>query len=287
MQAIGQRILFEEIAKAATELYSGRLRMSDAEILDSILEDTDLDRKRLAEPDAPIRIAVVGQVSAGKSTIVNALLHREAAETDMPPTTDRATAHDGEIAGMPCTLVDLPGLDGSKSAINATIEEALNCDILVWALPVNRPGREADRAMIDAIRKAFRSTPDRRMPPIIGAATFCDKLAGDDWPYKEHNLPGDVRKRIGDAMIIISKEVAIDSPTPIALGADEWNVASLRKQIANRLIDGMSVQRNRIRLVRRDKPLGREAIDNFQGLRRSLKNISRHATARYRGRSDS
>lgn len=283
MLAVGQRILFEEVAKASTELYSGRLRMSDAEILDSILEDTDLDRKRLAAPDAPIRIAVAGQVSAGKSTLINVLLGREAAETDMPPTTDRVTAHEGEIAGVACTLIDLPGLDGSKTATDATTQEAENCDILVWVLPANRPGRELDRATIDAIKAAFRAMPERRAPPIIGAATFCDKMAGNGWPFPEHEMPLDIRKRIGDAMIAIASEVAIDSPIPIALGAVEWNVDTLRQHIASRIAVGMSVQRNRIRLARRDKSVGREAIDTMHGLQWSLKKIGQQAAARYRG----
>ncbi|WP_334063335.1 GTPase family protein [Limimaricola cinnabarinus] len=283
VQAIFQRILFEEVAKAATELYSGRLRMSDAEILDSILLDTALDRKRLAAPDAPLRIAIAGQVSAGKSTLVNALLGRDAAETDMPPVTDRPTAHEGEIAGIPCHVIDLPGLDGDKKSCTATLSEAQNCDILVWALPANRPGREVDRSTIETIRTQFLELPNRRLPPILGAATFCDRLAGEAWPYPEHHIPADIQARIGNAMIAISSDVGIERPTPICLGEAQWNVGALRQRIAGSLVDGINVQRNRVRLTMKDKTIGREAVDTFDGLRRGLLSFGRHAAQRYLG----
>ncbi|WP_157937670.1 GTPase [Oceaniglobus roseus] len=286
VQAIGQRMLFEELARAAAELYSGRLRMSDTELLESIIEDTALDRRRLAEPDMPLRIAVAGQVSAGKSTLVNALLGREAAETDMPPVTDRATAHEGEVLGMDCVLVDLPGLDGSRASLEATLAEAKRCDILVWALPVHRPAREADRAAIDAVRTAFRDLPDRRVPPIVGVATFCDRLAGEGWPWPEHRMPEEVQGRIGDAMNAISGEVGIAAATPVALGPDPWNVEALRRAVASRFLEGMGVQRNRNRLARGAKSLGREAVDTVQGLRQSLQSFGRHAAARYRRGDD-
>ncbi|WP_306132161.1 GTPase family protein [Roseivivax marinus] len=282
LQITGQRILFEEIASAATELYSGRLRMSDAELLDSILRDADLDRARLAAPDAPLRIAVAGQVSAGKSSLVNALLGREAAETDLPPTTDRETAHEGEIHGMPCRLIDLPGLDGSRAAKEATLAEADNCDILIWVLPATRPGREIDRATLAEIRTRFAAVPDRRPPPVIGVASFCDRLAGSDWPYPEHALPEDVQVRIGDAVRVIARDLDLDAPVPVAMGPTEWNVGAVHQQLEASFFEGVTVQRNRARLARGEKSAGREALDTVHGASKGLLAVGRHAAARYR-----
>ena len=284
LHVIAQRILYEEIAKAATELYSGRLRMSDAELLDSILADAKLDRARLAEPDAPLRIAIAGQVSAGKSSLANALLGREAAETDAPPTTARDTAHDGEILGMPCHLVDLPGLDGSRDVTEAILHEADQCDILLWALPANRPGREIDRATIAEIRAGFATYPDRRVPPLLGIATFCDKLAGPGWPYPEHGMPDEGQARIGEAVRAISREVGIAPPVPVSVGPDEWNVPAVRQHLEAHFFEAVSVQRNRARLSRGEKSFGREAVDTVQGVTKSLRAVGRHAAARY-GRS--
>jgi len=282
LQITCQRILFEEIASAATELYSGRLRMSDAELLDSILQDAELDRERLANPDAPLRIAVAGQVSAGKSTLVNALLGREVAETDLPPTTDRVTAYDGEIEGTPCRLVDLPGLDGSRTARDATLAEAERCDILIWVLASNRPGREIDRAALADVRTHFAALPDRRPPPVIGVASFCDVLAGSDWPYPENHLPEDVQVRIGDAVRAISRDLDLDAPVPVAMGMSEWNVGAVHRQLDASFFEGVGVQRNRARLARGEKSAGRETLDTVHGVSKGLLAVGRHAAARYR-----
>lgn len=282
LHVVGQRILYEEIAKAATELYSGRLRMSDAELLDSILQDVNIDRARLAAPDAPLRIAIAGQVSAGKSSLVNALLGHDAAETDMPPTTDRQTAYEGEILGMPCHILDLTGLDGSGDAMQATLEEAPRCDIMLWTLSVNRPGREIDRTAIAAIRAHFAELPDRRIPPLIGVATFCDQLAGDGWPYPEHDIPRDIQTRIGDALHSISQELEIDTLVPAALGESEWNVPTIRQTLETHFFEAVNVQRNRVRLARGNKTIGREAVDTMQGLGRGVWNIGKRASERYR-----
>jgi predicted GTPase len=282
LQITGQRILFEEVASAATELYSGRLRMSDAELLDSILQDADLDRARLAAPDAPLRIVVAGQVSAGKSSVVNALLGREAAETDLPPTTDRETAHEGEIQGMPCCVIDLPGLDGSSKAKGATLAEANRCDVLIWVIPANRPGREIDRATLAEFRARFTARPDRRSPPVIAVASFCDILAGPNWPFPEHELPEEVQVRIGDAVRVIARDLDIAAPVPVAMGPTEWNVAAVLQQLEASFFEGVSVQRNRARLAKGEKSAGRETLDTVHGASKGLLAVGRHAAARYR-----
>src|SRR5690606_10707496 len=61
MMSAMQAVLLEEVAYAAVELYSGRLKFSDAELLRIQLASTTADRDRLAQPDAPLRILLVGQ----------------------------------------------------------------------------------------------------------------------------------------------------------------------------------------------------------------------------------
>jgi small GTP-binding protein len=55
----------------------------------------------------PLRLAVMGQYNAGKSTLINALLGEERAETGEAPTTRQA--HEYELLGF--RIVDLPGGD--------------------------------------------------------------------------------------------------------------------------------------------------------------------------------
>ncbi len=81
--AIVRQIILEEVARAAVDLHSGHLRSTDDELLKIKLGSADLDKRILAQPDEPIRLLVIGQISAGKSTLVNRLAGRSVEETDM------------------------------------------------------------------------------------------------------------------------------------------------------------------------------------------------------------
>ena len=61
----------------------------------------------------PLRIAVAGQISAGKSSLINALLGRDVAEVDVIPTTDAARTYETTFDDVEAMLLDMPGLDGS------------------------------------------------------------------------------------------------------------------------------------------------------------------------------
>jgi hypothetical protein len=185
--SVVQSLLLEEVAEAAVDLYSGRLRFSEAELLDYRRDWTRQDEARAADEDAPIRILVAGQVSAGKSTLVNALVGAEAAETDVIATTHRPTAHPLVLDQVECVLIDLPGLDGSEAAQAATLAEALQADVILWVLRANRPAREIDRRAMAALEAALAARPRGRRPPMVYAATGVDALMSA-WPRPENSL---------------------------------------------------------------------------------------------------
>ena len=58
-----------EVGRAAIDLYSGRLALSEEELRLA----QERDRAPAAVAVAPVRILLVGQVNAGKSSLVNAL----------------------------------------------------------------------------------------------------------------------------------------------------------------------------------------------------------------------
>ena len=59
-----------EVGRAAIDLYSGRLALSEEEL--RLAHERD-EAPAAVEPIAPVRIVLVGQVNAGKSSLVNAL----------------------------------------------------------------------------------------------------------------------------------------------------------------------------------------------------------------------
>lgn len=241
-QAVAQIVLLEEIAFAATELYSGQLKFSDAELLEIGLASSAADRARLALPDAPLRIVVVGQVSAGKSSLINALLGRAMAEADAAPVTDRPVTYDLLLDGTACRLVDMPGLNGAATRA-AALAEMMQADMILWAIRANRPGRAEDVRLLADLDAAFAARPQRRRPPIILTATCIDRLI--DWP-EENRLSQAAMNRVADVSTAIERELG-RRPVPLALTRG-WNIDTLTREVEAQLAPALMVQRNRIRL---------------------------------------
>lgn len=251
--AIFQSILLEELAKAAVDLYSGRLRFSDAELLEIQIAGSDLDRARLAHPDAPLRIVVAGQVSAGKSALINALVQVDRAETDAAPTTLQSTGYEMELGGVDCVLVDLPGLDGGTRTSEEVLAELRQADIILWAIRANRPAREIDRRLIAAFDDGYLSEPARRRPALVTVATCIDTLL-DGWPFPENHLPPPAVERIAAAVTAIGEDIGRPPPIPVCAQDPQWNVDTLRQVLVGTLGEGLMVQRNRSKLAA--KPAG-------------------------------
>jgi predicted GTPase len=73
----------------------------------------------------PLRILVAGQISAGKSSLINALAQEVAAAVDALPTTPAFTAHGLKRGGFPAALlIDSPGLGTGPGDAALLIENA-------------------------------------------------------------------------------------------------------------------------------------------------------------------
>ncbi|MEI4488625.1 GTPase [Frigidibacter sp. MR17.14] len=284
--AVLQGLLLEEAAKAAIDLYSGRLRFSDAELLELELAASDRDRARAARPDAPLRIVVAGQVSAGKSSLVNALIGHDAAETDQPPTTDRATAHALVLDGIDCVLIDLPGLDGSAPADAATLAEMEAADLILWVSRLTRPAREIDRRALAAFAARFAALPDRRIPQVLAVATGADQLL-PGWPFPENRLPRPALDRVAAAVRAVAGDLGLPAP-PVAVSAaaPEWNLDALRQQLSARLGEALMVQRNRVRLQAARRDLRAEVSRAGQGIGTGTATLGARLVRRILGDSD-
>jgi hypothetical protein len=69
LRAYATRLLVLEVGRAAIDLYAGRLAFSDEELRVAREQDIGGD----AGAAAPVRIVLVGQLNAGKSSLLNAL----------------------------------------------------------------------------------------------------------------------------------------------------------------------------------------------------------------------
>ena len=245
---IAQAILLEEVAYSAVELYSGRLKFSDAELLDMSLAERNADRARLAEPDAPIRILVVGQTSAGKSTLINALLEEDQAETDAAPTTPGFVTHETVIGNTACVLIDSRGLDGSDAAYASLLAEMQSADMILWAVRCNRPSRAIDQRLLQRFQASFDAKPERQRPFIVFAATWIDALL-PGWPFPENYLTPAAQAMAGEVVLALSNDLGGLNPIPVCATSPTWNIDAVKGTIAAHIGSAIKTQRNRRRVV--------------------------------------
>lgn len=240
-------LLLEEVAHAAVQLYSGRLRFSDAELLQIELESSGRDRQGAATPDEPVRILVVGQISAGKSTVVNAILGEDRAETDIASTTDRLTVYDAVIAELPCRIVDTVGLDGTSARRDRVLGEMVDADLVLWVVRADRPARAPDAALRTAFDARRAMMPNRRFAPVATVMTFADRIVPVH-ELPEGALDATQRTRLHEAAAAIAADLSCPHPVPVRAEAPDWNIAAVASAIDASLGEALMVQRNRRRL---------------------------------------
>jgi len=194
-----------EVGRAAIDLYGGRLRVSPEAMAATVTEATREDRSAqvLAEP---LRILILGQVNAGKSSLVNALSQGIEAGVDVLPVTRGYTAYEFKREGSPeALLIDGPGLSADAADILELLEEADDSDLILWVSSATRPDRDVDCKSLDALRSHLVARLERREPPVLVVVTHIDQLR----PSQEWNPPYDLLDKDNAKAISISEAVQV------------------------------------------------------------------------------
>lgn len=205
------------------------------------------DLHAIAQPDAPLRLLVVGQASAGKSTLINALAQSDIAETDMAPTTPGIERHDMMLEGLPYHVIDTQGIDGSQASEDALLEQLMTCDTVLWVIRANRPARAPDVALMERFWAAITIDHRKRKPPVIVAVSAVDTLL-PRWPYPEHILPDFEREILADLVAVVSKDLNMRLVIPLFAEEPAWNVDFCAAAISDCASEALMTQRNRRRL---------------------------------------
>jgi small GTP-binding protein len=134
-----------------------------------------------AEP-VTITLAVIGQVKAGKSSLVNCLLGGQRATTDVLPATQ--TVQRFTLTWPDRTdqliLLDTPGYNdagATKEQLRETREAARQADLLLLVLDARSPAKEADAAVLRDLRDWFASQPRLKPPPMVAVLNKIDGLS--------------------------------------------------------------------------------------------------------------
>jgi predicted GTPase len=180
----------KEVGRAAIDLYGGRLRVSQEDLEAHVTAATERDRRAASKVQAePLRILLGGQVKAGKSSLINALLHEVRAASDVLPLTGKFTAYELKRDGVPQALIlDSPGLVSLEEPLDMLVEEAAQADLIIWVSSAVRADRELDSQALDAIRQHFAERPNRRRPPMLLVLSHVDRLR----PMQEWKPPYDL-----------------------------------------------------------------------------------------------
>jgi predicted GTPase len=250
LRAYATRMLVLEVGRAAIDLYSGRLVLSDEE-MDSARER---DAANAEAPVEPVRIVLMGQTSAGKSSLLNALAQEIRSAVGPLPTTARASEYRLELEGRPAALlVDMPGLDeGSAADVRAQAERA---DLMLWVASAIQPARGPDRASLDHYRAWARAQLARRPPSVLLALTHIDQLrpAGEWAPPYDLGAPTGTKARAIRAAVDAAAralDLPLDAVVPVAMppGRESYNLDALWARIALEVDDAKLVQLDRLRL---------------------------------------
>lgn len=246
-------VLFEQVTQVGIDLYSGRLKFSEEEML--------AYRKAQARPEVeelkPLSVMFVGQLNAGKSSLINALKQQCVAETDPLPATSGLHYHPMQLAnGLEIYLIDTPGLDGKESTSKALLQEAVKVDLLLWVCQANQPAKALDKQFFDQWSAYFEQHLARKKPPLLLVTTHNDRLPPADRWHPPYDLADTADKKVESMMealrythqsIGLSEECRA-VPVSLLPSEESYNLDVLLQLLISASDEARATQLNRYRL---------------------------------------
>jgi predicted GTPase len=196
-----------------------------------------------AEAVRQVTIGLLGQVKAGKSSLVNALLGEQRARTHVLPETRDVTRYDLKLDNIPTHLAILDTIGYSHTGpredqMPATKEAAKESDVLLLVLHARNAARQPDLQMLQALRQWFDARPELKMPRVVGVLTHIDLLApAMEWqpPYRWQRPERVKEKQIAEAVLAVREQLGeyLVGVVPVCVapervyGIEEWLLPTL------------------------------------------------------------
>jgi hypothetical protein len=245
----------------AIQLYSGYLVLDDMAFDDYTTEQSRGDaakdeRRTELLSSEPLRILVLGQVKAGKSSLINALFGETRAAVDVVPRTRYVEPYVLERDGLQQAIIlDTAGYEDvarTDDPFAQLHKQILDCDLVLCVCSAASAARAADRVLLDAVRGFFDANPDRVMPPVVVALTHVDTLR----PFAEWNPPYNVQQPLGrkalqivDAIQAVSSDLAVDPAVVIPVCLQPDRIYNIEEGIAPAIMQVLS-EANRVKYLR-------------------------------------
>jgi uncharacterized protein len=231
------RFLVRQTGFYAIELYSGRLAFEPE--LSQAPNSTEPQPTPGATPTTELtsapRMLIVGQVKAGKSSLINALFGEVVAVSDTLPATatvkeyrTRLTPSGAQTNDTSAVILDSPGYDDvnmGEATWRLIREELLRCDVIVMVASATSAARASDRRMLDEIRGLFASHPERHPPVLMVALTHVDLLRPfTEWspPYNIAQPQSAKARNIREAVDLVAADLGLEPSevVPVCLRTD-------------------------------------------------------------------
>ena len=256
-------LLLLEVLRAGVDLYGGHFRVDDEQLKSARVTHKDDDRR--APKLDPVRVGLIGQVGAGKSSVINALTGGMNAEVSALPATEGVQVYECAVEGGPALrLVDLPGLNGSEAVEKLLFEQIRHCDLVLWVLKANQPARSLDQHFRKKIEEWFAQPRHvgHQPPVIIGVLSQVDRLVPNgSWP-EDMVLAGDAKAaRATRDALDYNREVlgfSLLLPLSLAPGHRPFQLAELQQALQTQYAAAVNVQLNRRRREAGDFSVSKE-----------------------------
>lgn len=222
----------KKVGYYAIELYSGKLVLDEITFKDYLTEHFETNQKStqssLADTQAvvgtprrteqsPLRFLVLGQVKAGKSSLVNAILGETKAVVDVLPQSQQVTPYliNREEVEQ-ALLLDSDGYEDETSAIQLSAQlrtEILRSDFIFLVCNATAAARQADKQLLEEINYLFQIHLDIAQPPLLIVLTHIDQLRPvREWrpPYNIANPDSPKARTIRHALETVGTELTIN-----------------------------------------------------------------------------
>lgn len=270
-EEISQRLLRAYIQKLgyyAIQLYSGQIVLDDWLPADHVTGYSSENIKENAanQTPEPLRLLVLGQVSSGKSSLLNAMFGDIKTAVGWLPTTARITPYVLERNGLQQAIIlDSAGYAGLShpDALAALQREWDRTDVVLIVCKATQAARAVDVQQLDAIRRYFQTERrDQALPVIIAVVTHIDQLRPlQHWqpPYNIRQPDNPKANSIRLCCESIAEELKLPLPmiVPVCLAPDRpvYNVEDGLLPLINEHLD--AAQRVRyLRCLRSQKSAG-------------------------------